>query len=140
MNLVAKLGILLLIADRSSATFLDVSVSNIRNDNGHILVAVCPKAEFLSTHCQFVGLAPAHQGTIYVLIKAIPPGIYAIQAYHDENDNEKIDRNFFGLPTEGIGFSNNAGFHFGPPSFQDAAVSLGPDIKHIEIQLRYFTK
>ena len=38
----------------------------------------------------------------------IPPGTYAIGVYIDENDNEKLDTNFLGIPKEQYGFSNNA--------------------------------
>jgi uncharacterized protein (DUF2141 family) len=39
---------------------------------------------------------------------------------HDENNNGKLDVNFLGIPTEGVGASNDAKAMFGPPTF-DAA-------------------
>ncbi len=128
----------LLFTGASPTILLEVAVSNVHNDRGHVLVAVCVPAEFLSPHCRFVGSAPAHAGTVTVRITGIPPGTYAVQAFQDKNDNLKVDRDFLGLPTEGIGFSNNAQFHFGPPSFNDAAIALGPDDGQITISLRYF--
>ncbi len=77
----------------------------------------------------------ARYGT--VRIAGIPPGTYAVQAFHDENDNLVVDRNFMGMPKEGIGFSNDAPFRFGPPRFRDAAIALGPDGGQVTIQLRY---
>ena len=58
---------------------------------------------------------------------SVSPGSYAIQAYHDENDNLTVDRNFLGLPNEAIGFSNNAPMRFGPPHFEDAEVIIPPE-------------
>lgn len=49
--------------------------------------------------------------------RQVPPGKWAVRLYHDENDNGKLDTNFFGIPTEGYGFSNNVQGRFGPPSF-----------------------
>jgi len=46
---------------------------------------------------------------------------YALAAYHDANNNGKLDTNFFGIPTEGYGCSNNARGTFGPPAFEDVA-------------------
>jgi uncharacterized protein (DUF2141 family) len=140
MRLIAANGILMITTSLATAASVDVAVSGVRSANGHVLVAACPKPEFLSTHCRFVGLSVARTGTVHVRIDDIPPGTYAIQVFHDENDNEQIDRNFFGLPTEGMGFSNNAGFHFGPPSFKDAAVSLGSGNRQIDVRLHYFTE
>lgn len=49
--------------------------------------------------------------------RGIAPGKWAVRLYHDENDNGKLDTNFFGIPREGYGFSNNVKGRFGPPPF-----------------------
>ena len=64
----------------------------------------------------------------------LPNGIYAIGIFVDTNYNNKMDRNFFGLSKEQFGFSNNAKGNFGPPSFEDASLTVSNDIK-IEIDL-----
>ncbi len=137
MKYAALAGGLLLAGRAVPTTSLDVSVSNVRNARGHVLVAVCTPAEFLAPHCRYVGKAQAHPGAITVRVTGIPPGTYAVQAFHDENDNLKIDRNFVGLPKEGIGFSNDAPFHFGPPSFRDAAITVASQGGQIAVRLRY---
>jgi len=117
---------------------LDVVVGNIRSAKGDIRVAVCDKATFLQEICAFRGHVPARPGEVIVHIAGIPPGVYAAQAFHDENSNGKIDRTFFGIPREGIGFSNDAPMRFGPPSFSDAMFSVGPGSGRIAFALRYF--
>lgn len=47
---------------------------------------------------------------------------YAVAVYHDENNNEKLDKNMFGMPTERYGFSNNARGTFSAPSFEEAEI------------------
>ena len=64
----------------------------------------------------------------------LPDGTYAIGIFVDKNYNNKMDRNFFGVPKEQFGFSNNAKGNFGPPSFEDASFTVSNDIK-IEIDL-----
>lgn len=54
----------------------------------------------------------------------IPEGTYAIGIFVDVNDNNKMDKNFLGIPKEQYGFSNNAKGTFGPPSFDDASFTL----------------
>ena len=54
----------------------------------------------------------------------IPDGIYAIGIFVDTNNNNKMDRNFLGIPKEQYGFSNNAKGSFGPPSFKDASFEI----------------
>lgn len=121
-----------------SAAPLRVTVENVRNDKGHVLVAVCTPAEFLKPHCSYSGSAPARAGAVTVEVRGVPPGTYAVQAFQDENDNHRIDRNFLGIPTEGIGFSNDARFNFGPPGFRAAQITVGPEGGAIVIRLRYF--
>lgn len=48
----------------------------------------------------------------------------AVSAYHDENDNSRLDKSSFGIPTELYGFSKNPKRGFGPPKFGEAAIDL----------------
>jgi uncharacterized protein (DUF2141 family) len=50
----------------------------------------------------------------------VSPDVYAISAFHDENDNGKLDTGLFGIPTENWCASRDAKGTFGPPSFDDA--------------------
>ena len=63
----------------------------------------------------------------------IPPGTYAIGLYIDENENEKLDTNFLGIPKEQYGFSNNAKA-FGIPKFEAASFALDT-YKKVQIDL-----
>jgi uncharacterized protein (DUF2141 family) len=51
------------------------------------------------------------------------PGTYAVGVIHDENDNGKRDSNFFGIPIEGFGFSNNSAT-MRKPLFDEAHVDV----------------
>ena len=59
----------------------------------------------------------------------LPDGKYAIGIFVDANYNNKMDRNFFGIPKEQYGFSNDAKGSFGPPSFKDASFNVSGDMK-----------
>jgi uncharacterized protein (DUF2141 family) len=63
-----------------------------------------------------------------VLLDDIPSGAYAIACFHDENDNGKLEKNFIGIPVEGVGASNNAKGFMGPPKFNDARFVVEKDI------------
>ena len=69
--------------------------------------------------------------------KDLKPGRYALAVYHDENGNGEFDRTWIGLPAEGLGFSNGAWIGLGPPSFEEAAVTLKGQEQTIVIALRY---
>lgn len=61
----------------------------------------------------------------------------AVQAFHDENDNGKLDFNWFPpKPAEGVGVSNNT-VSFGPPNFTDAMVPLTAPVTETTIEMSY---
>jgi uncharacterized protein (DUF2141 family) len=68
-------------------------------------------------------------GTASVTFKDVPKGTYAISVYHDENNNGTLDRNGFGMPTEGYGTSNDAKGFMGPPKFEDAKFTISNKAK-----------
>ena len=121
----------------ASAVTLEVTVANVRNNKGHVRVAACTQATFLKEHCAYTAQVPSVAGETVVRLE-VPPGTWAVQAYQDENDSGKIDRNLLGMPKVGLGFSNDAPFRFGPPSYGDAAFQLGAGGGRIRLTLRYF--
>ena len=118
---------------------LDVVVSGMHNDKGSLYLSLYnsakgfprdPKSAFRLTH------APIVNGISTFRLTKLPPGTYAIACFHDENGNGKLDANFFGIPSEGTGVSNNAAGFLGPPKFRDAKLSLNRDAA-ITIRIRY---
>ena len=67
----------------------------------------------------------------------VAPGTYAIALLHDENDNGRADRALSMIPREGFGFSRDAKVSMGPPSFDDAAITVGIASQRQAIKMRY---
>lgn len=124
----------------AKASTLDVVVQGVRNDRGIVLVAVCPEAQFLRDSCAYRGRAPARKGELVVRVEGVPPGLYAAQAYHSEDGSGRLRRTFLGFPRDGIGFSRDAAFHYGPPSFTSAAFRVAPEGGRVVLRLRYYDK
>lgn len=130
--------VLLLLATPAHAADLSVTVTGVKTERGKVLVALCTPETFLKAGCPYTGSQPAQPGRVTVTVRGVPPGTYAVQAFHDENDNLDIDRNFLGLPEEGIGFGNDAPIRFGPPRYADAALSVAEPGTRTSLTLRYF--
>jgi uncharacterized protein (DUF2141 family) len=64
-------------------------------------------------------------------------GTYAVYVFHDEDHNKKLKTNFFGMPKEGMGVSNNAKGHFGHPKYDDAKFNFNKPEQTISISLSY---
>ena len=71
------------------------------------------------------------------MFSAIKPGIYAVSVFHDENSNGKLDTSFLGIPREGVGASNGARGHLGPPKFDAAAFQFSGGRLNLEIAIKY---
>lgn len=123
---------------RAEPGVVEIEVAGVRNGHGHVLAALCDRREFLGKRCRLNGSAEARPGSVLVRITGVPPGTYAVQAWHDENDNGRIDRDMLGIPREGIGFSRDAPIRLGPPSFEDARFDVGDDGGRTALRLRYF--
>jgi uncharacterized protein (DUF2141 family) len=118
---------------------LVVRVTNVRNGHGLVHVDVCPQNAFLKEDCPYAADVAARSGTTEVVVRGVPPGRYAVQAYHDENANHRVDRGLFGIPREGIGFSNDAPISFGPPTWARAEFEYRGGVQQINVTMRYFT-
>ena len=66
----------------------------------------------------------AADGTGGATFEGLPPGPYAVLAFHDLNGNGILDVNFLGIPREPLGFSNRY-WGKGAPAFSAAAVDVG---------------
>lgn len=120
----------------AQAAPVTVDVTNVRSTKGHVRVAICPKETFLQDSCPFEAMAPSTVGVTTVAFADIPPGTYAAQVFQDEHDDGIVHRDFLGVPTEGIGFSNDAALHFRGPKFNEAAFEVGDQPVRVRLRLR----
>ena len=66
----------------------------------------------------------------------LPNGEYAISLFVDFNGNKKIDKNFFGIPREQYGFSNNVMGRMSAPTFDQAKFMVtGPTTQNIKLRI-----
>lgn len=97
-----------------------VNITNFDNNEGKVLVGLYnSEGNFLNETVKGTYSKISNESCT-VIFKNVVPGTYAISVFHDENDNNKLDTNFFGIPKEDTGTSNNAPARFGPPKWRDA--------------------
>lgn len=61
---------------------------------------------------------PGGKNTITVPVE-LAPGEWAVALTQDTNDNNQLDKNFLGIPTEPYAFSNNVRPRFAAPKFEE---------------------
>ncbi len=125
---------------RASDAPITVIVWSLRIPGGSVRVDVCTRETFLHGNCPYSGSAPAQVGETTVTVAGVPPGVYAVQAYHDINDNGRLDQGAFGRPQEGLAFSNDAPLGLHGPSFDRAAFTHGEDPQTLRLRLHHFRR
>lgn len=132
----------LLFSLKSPDTGIKISVINLRSNKGHVLVSLYKDGiGYPNEPSKAIRKAKLviKDKEAWALFTGLSSGKYAVAILHDENDDQKMNKNFLGLPKEGYGFSNNAMGAFGPPAFSKAAFSYNSfgSITDISINTRY---
>lgn len=103
---------------------IHVAIDGLHTDKGQVICSLYSSAQgFPKDETKAIAHAksPIENRHADCTFAGIRPGTYAIAVYQDENSNGRLDTNFLGIPREGVGASNHAKGHFGPPSFHDAS-------------------
>ena len=72
------------------------------------------------------------------IFEGLPPGSYAVVALHDENDNDRMDYGFMGIPLEGYGFSSDPTVYLRAPSFDAAKFDYRGGVLTVPIRIHYW--
>jgi len=128
-TILITMGLLLgMVPTKNEELSITVTVSGLRNENGYVMVALHNgETEFPGDDAFKVQSVEVKDGSVELVFEKIPAGEYAIAVMHDENGNEELDFNSYGMPLEGYGFSNEAQGEMGPPDFSDAAFEVSED-------------
>jgi len=126
------------LAAQADESRLLVTLKDVRDSTGNLRASIYREPDSFRKEALALEVVtiPAQKGDIQIAFKALPPGRYAIMAYHDADADGKLGLRFGMFPTEGYGLSNNPKV-MGPPKFGDSAFDLtGPETA-IEIKLSY---
>jgi uncharacterized protein (DUF2141 family) len=129
---------LLAAAAAASEPVILVRLSGFSSPEGMARIAVFDSEEFWPEDVDFSASrvsSPIDADTVLMTIAGLPPGAYALAAFHDEDADSVFDRGLFRVPTEAYGFSNNVRGTTGPPDFEDALVVLSADTLVLDIEL-----
>jgi len=110
---------------------LKIDIYNLRNSKGQIVVLVynkdgtIPDKSFSKYYRKKI--VKIDDKTAYVEFDNLPAGKYAVNFFHDENANGKLDKGFF-IPKEGFGLSRFESVNlFNRPNFKKASIIVQQD-------------
>ena len=117
------------ITDLRGNISLEMEINNLVSNIGPIYIRILDENE----NPVIVGTSTVINYSAEISFDSISPGKYAIQFFHDENENQKMDFNLIGIPKEKFGSSNNVKPLLGPPKFEKMLINLNENEKIIII-------
>ena len=119
---------------QDSKTSITVTIDNVTSDKGTVKLSLHTTDTFMKGKGLMSAQSKIKDGKITVTFENVKPGDYAIIAFHDENENSKMDFRENGMPLESYGMSNNS-MAFGPPNYNDAKFTVAD--KNLDLNIRF---
>ena len=104
---------------------LEMEINNLKSNKGPLYIRILDENE----NPVIVGTSSVINYSSKISFDSISPGKYAIQFFHDENENQKMDFNLIGIPKEKFGSSNDVKPILGPPKFKKMLFEIYQDKK-----------
>lgn len=112
---------------------IQIEIAGLRDSRGQVRLCLTrDQASFPDCKGPGVvhGTVKASLAPLHYVFRAVPAGTYAVAAFHDANDNGKLDT-MLGIPKEGFAFSRNPKMrarapHFIEASFESHGRALSP--------------
>ena len=122
---------------QSDTNALQVHIHGISSNEGNIMIAVFDEEEhFLTENTHHGGVFQVNGHATQICSLTLKPGRYAVSVFHDLNGDGTLNTNFFGIPKEPYGFSNDARGRFGPPDYEAVVFEFTDDRQQINITLK----
>lgn len=132
------LGIFLILVSGfgSAKTDLTLKITNIQEIKGELIIALYDKKNYFPKKGMELKkiILKIRESTIVHTIRDLPKKEYAVAVFQDENSDQKCNLNFFGIPEERFGFSNNFIPKLLVPNFDEVKFKLDQP-KTLEIKL-----
>ena len=120
---------------QSEPLSLVVTVEEAESNVGQVIVSLFTAENYLQDPTAEEVARVDEAGRAILVFPGLPPGEYAASVIYDEDMDGELDTGLFRIPTEKIGFSNNATSRFGPAPFEDAKFFLSSMNTAITINL-----
>lgn len=128
-------------AETKSTSDLTVVVNGISNQTGEICFRVYDSAKgFPDDNSSEVKSActEINGDSVQQVFSDLKPGKYAVAVVDDQNGDRQLNKDFFGIPTEGFGISRNPiiSIQTGTPKFRHVSFPLTKNTT-ININMKY---
>jgi uncharacterized protein (DUF2141 family) len=126
----------LAVATPSGATELTVEVDGVRAAGGTLFVSVQTRAEFMQERGTAGTIVSRPQAGAHRFGFDVPAGEYAISVWHDDNGNNRFDKDDSFMPLDGWAMTNGAALR-GEPTFDQVSTRVGDEPASVRLAMTY---
>jgi uncharacterized protein (DUF2141 family) len=123
---------------------LTVSINDLHSTSGNFCMSIFASPDGFPDSAEKAIVAECFavsEKSFQVQIQNLPAGTYAIAGWHDENKDKKLNYNLFGIPKEGLAFSENGKPRLtpppGPPPFESISFVFGNEDRLTQMKTSY---
>ena len=127
-----------------NAAGLSATVRGVEGSAGVVRISLFNEAQkhyfpLKSGKAAFHAEGLIRDGEARFTLENIPPGNYALFAYHDANNNQRMDHRWYGPPDESFAYFRDFKVKLLPPDFEDVAFGLGAEDMAVTLHLQSFS-
>lgn len=137
LPIILLFAVQVLAAQQKSGSSIVVQLNGIKEPTGQVLLSLFNSADGFPTRPEKAfrwKTAKVTSSSLIISLDGLPLGPYAIAVVHDENSNNVMDTDWFGLPDEDYGISNNVN-SVTPPTFDEARFTVTGKRDTIKIEM-----
>ncbi len=109
-----------------------LNITNIESLEGKLFLSIYQDAQSFKKKEPLKTISVQVDGKDMTITEKLPQGEYVFFVYQDLNENDKLDRNFLGMPKEPVGYGNHKGGR--PGGFNKLKIEIKEN-KSVDIKL-----
>lgn len=118
---------------------IDLVLDHIQAPQGVLHIALYDREESFSrslTPYRLWKIPVSANGNLRLQLDSLAFGRYALAVFHDENNNNNLDKNLLGIPREPYGFSHNPRSKWSAPSFSETVFEVTAEPLSLLVSLK----
>ncbi|GAA4321687.1 hypothetical protein GCM10023115_49400 [Pontixanthobacter gangjinensis] len=120
-------------AQTGNSGSISATVPNVNGTEGSVKFGLYSAETFMKAAPEFSVKAEIIDGRAVAQFENVPEGTYALLVMHDKNENNKMDFDASGIPTEDYGSSGNS-MTYGPPIWEESKFDFDGNNKELTIR------
>lgn len=116
---------------------ITINISDLKSNKGQVVVILYVQGQAFGDFEEYFKKEiqnPIVQNTATITINNLPDGEYSFVVFHDENNDAKLEKAWYGMPLEGIA---NSGNHTKRPNYENTKFTILKGDKVFNLKIKY---